>query len=184
MQRHFYATSDDLIQVFDGLERKHRVVYTRTGSFDSPNQDTFRAGRSISTLSSPAPHPNAGAGYTYLVTPEGVQVAIREIALHAGGVRYSVDQLINPVSITLTHGGFYAPDILLYGRVATCSDHPDAARLYRAFASSIAKFFPRVRAFYVGPQAMELLKKGCRLTIGADSPRDYDLAFESPSTVK
>ena len=183
MQRHFYATSADLIQVFDRFERKHKVAYTRTGSFDSPSHHTFHAGRSISTLSSPAPHPNADAGYTYLVTPEGMRIASREIELRAGGIRYAVDQLINPISITFTHGGFYAPGILLFGRVATCSDHPDAARLYRAFASSIGKVFSRVQMFYVGPQALELLKKGCRLTIGANSPRDYDLAFELPSDI-
>lgn len=183
MQRHFYATSEDLLQVLQRFERKHPVVYTRTGSFEYPSHPTFHSGQSISTLCSPAPHPEAVAGYTYLVTPEGVQVAIRQIALRRGGVHYAVDQLSNPISITFTHGGFYAPDVLLYGRVATCSDHPNAARLYRAFASSVAKVFSRVRAFYVGPKALELLRKGCRLTIGANSPRDYDLALELSSTV-
>jgi hypothetical protein len=31
---------------------------------------------------------------------------------------------------------------------------------------------------FVGSNATELCHPGCRLTIGADSPRDYDLAEE------
>lgn len=180
MQRHFYATSEDLLQVFDRFESTHRVVYTQMG-LNLPGAPHCNSGKSISTLSSPALHPNAIAGYTYLVTPEGAQVDIREIKLRAGGVNYAIDQLANPASFTFSHGGFYATDVLLHGRIGTSSEHPDSVRLYRAFASCIAKAFSRVRAFYVGPQALSELKRGCRLTIGADSPRDYDLALVLPS---
>jgi hypothetical protein len=183
MQRHFYATSDDLLPVLERAERKHRVAYTLTGSFESPMLTTVFSGSTIATLASRAPHPNASGGYSYLVTPADVEVVIREIPQRAGGIRYAVDQLANPISITFDHGGFYAPDILLFGRVATCSDHPKAATLYRAFATSVAKSFTRIRAFYVGPKAEELLRRGCRLAIGANSPRDYDLAYETPPTV-
>jgi hypothetical protein len=183
MQRHFYATSDDLLPVLEATERKHRVAYTLSGIFDSPMLTTIHAGSAIATLASQAPHPNANGGYSYLVTPSDIEVVVRKVPQRAGRVRYAIDQLANPVSITFDHGGFYAPDILLYGRVATCSDHPAAARLYRAFAASVAKSFKRIRAFYVGPKAEELLRRGCRLTIGANSPRDYDLAYEHPPKI-
>jgi hypothetical protein len=178
MQRYFYATSDDFLQVFDRFEKKREVIYTPMGGVESASLTIFNSGKSIPTLSSPA---RARYDHSYLITPKEVQVAVRRIALRTGGVAYAVDQLINPISIEFSQGGFYAPDILLDGRVATCSDHPDAVRLYRAFASSIAKVFSRVRAYYVGPRALELLKQGCRLTIGANSPREYDLAYDLPS---
>ena len=41
---------------------------------------------------------------------------------------------------------------------------------------TIAKEFDRITAFWVGSQANELLRKGCRLTMGANSPKEYDLA--------
>ena len=178
MQRHFYATSDDLLEVFDRFEKNREVIYTPIGGVESASLTIFHSGRAIPTLSSPA---KRRYDHSYLVTPKEARVAVREIALRAGGVAYAVDQLINPVSIEFSQGGFYAPDILLDGRVATCSDHPDAVRLYRAFAASISRCFSRVRAYYVGPRALDLLKQGCRLTIGADSPQEYDLAFEQPS---
>jgi len=183
MQRHFYATRDDLLPVLETVERKHSVAYTLTGLRESRELTTVYSGAAIATLGSPAPNPNACGGYAYLVTPADVQVIIREVPQRAGGTRYAVDQLANPISITFGHGGFYAPDVLLYGRVATCSDHPAAAKLYRAFASAVGKHFCRIRAFYVGPTAVDLFHHGCRLTIGANSPRDYDLAYEHPTNV-
>jgi hypothetical protein len=180
MQRHFYATGDDLRPVLESVERKHSVAYTLTGLLKSGELTTVSSVAAIATLGSPAPDPNACGGYAYLVTPADVQVVIREVPQQAGGIRYAVDQLANPISITLIHGGFYAPDILLHGRVASCSDHAAATKLYRAFAVAIAKNFTRVRGFYVGPKAVELFHLGCRLTIGANSPREYDLAYEHP----
>jgi hypothetical protein len=84
--------------------------------------------------------------------------------------------LINPDSITFSHSGFFSPEILLYGRVGTASDSAVAKKLCRVFSSAIAKEFDRVKAFWVAPQANELLRKGCWLTIGAHSPKEYDLA--------
>jgi hypothetical protein len=90
-------------------------------------------------------------------------------------MRYAVDELINPDSITLSHGGFSSPEVLLYGRVSTASVSAVAKALYSAYANAIAKQFVRIQAFWVGPQAAEFLRKGCRLTIGAHSPKEYDL---------
>ena len=175
MQRGFFATTDDLLQVFQRFEKKREVIYTPMGGVESPNLAIFHSGKFIPTLSSPA---KRRCDHSYLVTPKEVRAAARQIALRAGGVAYAVDQLVNPISMEFSQGGFYAPDILLDGRIGTCSDHPDSVRLYRAFASSIARVFCHLRAVWVGPQALELLKQGCRLTIGADSPREYDLVYE------
>lgn len=183
MQRHFYATRDDLLPVLEKVESKHSVAYTLMGSFESAQLTTVSFGAAIRTLGSPAPHPNAVAGYRYLVTPSEVQVVIREVPQRTGGIRHLVDQLVNPISIEFTHGGFYAPDILLYGRVATCSNHPVAAKLFRAFASAVAKNFTRIRAFHVGPNAVDSFRRGCRLTISVNSPRDSDLADEHQTKI-
>lgn len=183
MQRHFYATCDDLLPVLEAVERKHSLAYTLGGSIQSSEFSTVYSGAAIATLATPAPHPNASGGYRYVVTPADVEVAIREIAQGAGGICYAIDQLVNPISIIFEHGGFYAPGILLFGRVSNCSEHPAAAKLYRAFATAIAKNFTRIQAFYVGPKAVDLLNQGCRLTIGADSPPDYDLVYEHPPEV-
>ena len=91
-------------------------------------------------------------------------------------MRYIVDQLIKPDSITFSHGGFFSPEILLCGRVGTASDSTTAKKLFRVFSSAIAKKFVRVKGFWIGPQANELLRNGFRLVIGAHSPKENDLA--------
>jgi hypothetical protein len=103
-------------------------------------------------------------------------VRVREVPQVRGGTRYTFDQATTPDSIEVTPGGFYRSDVLLYGRVATISTTPISKQIYGAFTSAIRASFAHIREFYVGPQAAELLRSGCRLTIGADSPTEYDLA--------
>jgi hypothetical protein len=176
MTRHFFATADDLLPVFDLVERKYRLAYTLTGLHVSPELCAVTKGADIPTLRDVMEAPNAIACPSYLVTIEGAAVQVREVPQQSGGIRYGVDQLINPDSITFSHGGFFSPDILLYGRAGTASDSAVAKKLFRVFSSAIAKEFERVKAYWVGPRANELLRKGCRLTIGANSPKEYDLA--------
>lgn len=176
MQRLFYATADDLLPVFERVELKHRLVYTLCGLFTSSEFQSYASGTALPSLREPAAHPNAIAGAQYLVTPADQSVGIREVSQKAGGIRYAIDQLVNPDSITIQPGGIFLPEVLLHGRVATVSSTSFATQVQRAFSSAIAKFFQHIRAFYVGPQAHELWRSGYRLTQSAQSPREYDLA--------
>jgi len=81
MQRHFYATSDDLLEVFDRFEKGREVIYTPMGGVESPNLTVFHSGKFIPTLSSPA---KARYDHSYLVTPKEVRAAVRQIALRTG----------------------------------------------------------------------------------------------------
>jgi hypothetical protein len=176
MTRHFYATADDLLPVFDLVEAKHQLTYTLAGLHGSPALCAVRRGMDIPTLREVMEAPNAIACPSYLVTLEGAAVQVRKVPQQSGGIRYAVDQFANPDSIEFSHGGFFSPEILLYGRVAIASDAEVAKKLFRAFSSAISKAFERLKAYWVGPQARELLLQGCRLTIGASSPKEYDLA--------
>ena len=176
MQRLFFATADDLLPIFEAVERKHRLMYTLCGLFASNQVASASSGASIPTLRSPAPHESAIACPQYLVTAAGCQVAIREVRQDRGGVRYAIDQLTNSDSIVFQPGGLYPPNILLNGRAGSVSDSPFSTQVYRAFTSAIGKAFQRVNAFYVGPQAYELWRQGHRLTQAVQSPPEYDLA--------
>jgi hypothetical protein len=172
----FFATADDLLPVFERVEKRHRLVYTLRDLAESPAVTTASSGAAIPTLRAPAPSPNAICGHQYLATPVGTPVRILEVPQVDGGVRYTFDQATTPDSVEVTPGGFYRPDVLLYGRVATISTTPISKQIYAAFTSAIRASFVHVDVYYVGPQAAELLRSGCRLTIGADSPTEYDLA--------
>jgi len=89
--------------------------------------------------------------------------------------RFAIDQLDNPDTITFTPGGVWKEDILLHGGIGTASQSKTSEALMKRFRTIVKKAFVKVQAFYVGPQAFELLRRGKRLTISAQSPQEFDL---------
>ena len=176
MQTLFYPTADDLIPIFAVVEAQHQIVYTLCGLFPSRDVTSFPSGAALPSLRSAPPQDSAITCPAYLVTTADTPISVREVLQRNGAVRYAVDQLQNLDSITVQTGGFYRPDLLLHGRIATASKTPVSTRLYRAFTFAIRKLFTPVRAFHVGPHAQQLGKRGCRLTIAAQSPPEYDLS--------
>ncbi|MET3493473.1 hypothetical protein [Variovorax boronicumulans] len=174
-QRHFFALPGDLLLVFDAVESKAAVSYTLAGIFDTPDVTSVHAGRALPSLRVPAAASSIDCA-TYLVMPADVAVQVRPIPTSLGATRFAIDQLLNPASVTLSHGGFDVNMTLISGRVATASDALQARRLQSAFANAIGRLFERVNAYWVGPMAMEHFQRGGRLTHNASSPSEYDLA--------
>lgn len=174
-QRHFFALPDDLALVFDAVESKTAVSYALAGIFDTPDVTSLYAGRALPSLHVPAAGSSMDCA-TYLVMPADVAVQVRPVPTSLGPTRFAIDQLLNPASVTLSHGGFDANMTLISGRVATASAAPQAKRLQSAFANAIGKLFERVNAYWVGLKAMEHFQRGGRLTHSASSPPEYDLA--------
>jgi hypothetical protein len=173
-QRHFFGTADDLIAVFARVEREYSLSFVPTGLFETARFASLSSGTLVPTLRAPQAGSSAECA-TYLVTRNGTRVNVRAVPQQAGGILYAIDQLENPDSVTLTHGGLRSPGVLIAGRVATVSATPGAKLLQSAFSKAIGKLFTRVNAFYVGPAALELLDRGGRLTASEASPREYDL---------
>ena len=173
-QRHFFASPDDLLSVFERVESRHSVSFVLTGMFETSEFALFHAGAALPTLRLPASRQSIQCP-TYLVVLRSTPVNVRSVPQRTGGVRYAIDQLENPDSTTLTHGGIHSPEVLISGRVATVSATPTGKKLQSAFSNAIENQFTRVNAFYVGPEAYELLQNGCRLTFNVDAPPEYDL---------
>jgi hypothetical protein len=110
-----------------------------------------------------------------LVTEASTDVVLRQLSRYEGKDRWSVDQLANPDSIILPHGGLLKENVLLSGEVRTAYKTTVALRLQRAFDAAIRKHFVKIQAFYVGPAAEALLDSGCRLTAAEQCPPEFDL---------
>jgi hypothetical protein len=171
----FYATADDLLPVLLNVEAKRAVVYTRCGHIHEPRTDHCQTARNLTTLFKPQPFESAVGGPAYLVTEAGNEVVLRQLSQYEGKDRWAVDQLANPDSTVLRHGGFYKDNVLLSGEVRTAYKTTVAQRLQRAFDAAIRKHFVKIRAFYVGPAGEGLLDAGCRLTAAEQCPPEYDL---------
>lgn len=173
-QTNFFASPDDLSPVLDAVEANMPVAYTSIGMFGSDNVTSVLAGRLIQTLKLPA-GPSSAVCPAYLVTPNDCVVRVRPVTVASVGVRYAVDQLHNPDSVALTHGGFGPGGTLIAGKVGTASDTAIARRLQRTFNAAIRSTFVRVNAYWVGPEAMEHFRRGGRLTFSLASPSEFDL---------
>lgn len=171
----FFATADDLLAVLLGVEAKHAVVYTPCEHIHEPRAEHYRTARDLPTLFRPQPFESAVAGPAYLVTEAGTEVVLRQLSRYEDQDRWAVDQLANPDSTVLRHGGLFKENVLLHGEVRTAYKTTAAQRLQRAFDAAIRKHFVKVRAFYVGPAAEALLDSQCRLTAAEQCPPEFDL---------
>lgn len=166
-QLHFFATRYDLESVCADLEREWQIAYLdRSPSRNSSSIYIYSSFTQINDAGV-APFANAIAGYAYLMVPAGTKLTAAQ--------RSSPNQLSCPDSIVFMPGGRWHNDVLLYGKIATISSSRFSSELYRFFARLLKKRFKKVRAYWVGPEAYGLGRSGIRLTIGGNSPREYDL---------
>jgi hypothetical protein len=178
-QFHFFAVRDDLLLLLVAVERRGPLSYTRMGNFDRAECDRFDRGFDIPGLGRAATD-SASACDSFLVTVPDVPVRLRSLETATGERRYCVDQLINPDTLEFSPGGLLGEEAVLSGRVATVSDTAMAKDLMGRFRSGVKKSFRRVKAYWVGPGAFDLLRAGYRLTASVGSPREFDLALNPP----
>jgi hypothetical protein len=101
----FFATGDDLLPVLLSVEAKHSIAYTPFDHIHEPIADQYRTARDLPTLFQRQPFESSVTGPAYLITEAGTDVVLRQLSRHEGKDRWSVDQLANPKSTVLRHGG-------------------------------------------------------------------------------
>jgi hypothetical protein len=171
----FFATAEDLLPALLSVEARHAVLYSPFDHVYGPRTSGFRSARDLPTLFQPQPFESAVLGPAYLVTEASTEVVLRKLPPFEGRNRWSVDQLANPDSTVLRHGGVFCGNVLLRGEVRTANKTKSALRLQRAFDSAIRKHFVKIGEYYVGPGAEALLNSGWRLTAAVQCPMDSDL---------
>jgi len=171
----FYATAQDLSRVLSSLEAHKDLQYTPAGLFDSKELQTYLSYRDIPDLGR-AFHRSAVANRRYLVSLKGAALRIRDVPQNSGGVLFAVDLGLNENSIAFSPGGRYRNDVLLYGMVGTVSPPSEASKnLYTFVAKGFRENFKKVREYFVGPEALDLMANGVRLAMDATSPPEFDL---------
>lgn len=169
---HFYATKADLLPFFDLVGEG--LQYVRTGIYPSSEPERFSSGLLIPNLGI-ANNESAVSCASFLVSEANTRIVPRSLSPFNGSERFAFDQLNNPNTIAFSPGGIWDNDILLHGRISTMSDEKSVIRIMKIFSSAIRKNSTKIKAFYVGLEALEMLKNGKRLTIAAQSPGTFDL---------
>lgn len=174
---HFFALKKDILPILEMAEHAYSLKYVRAGQFSDPKQNSFFNGNDIPNLGI-ANADSAINCESYLVVERDTHINMRVIKHVDGSERFSVDQLLNPDSVTFTAAGVWGDAVVLNGRVATTSDSEKSQKLMKLFSSAFRKRFKKVKAYWVGPNAQMLLEAGTRLTIAVQSPSHFDLAPE------
>lgn len=167
MQRHFYATGADLVDLVREVARHTSLRYDSTEYRRSASVRSTGM-PSLSDLQSTVPRA------TLLVTPSELGVEAKRIDA-AEGVRFAVDELLNPHSATLKLGSSPSPSILTPGSIGTTASDGSGVKIVRAFEKELKRRFVRLKAYWVGPEAYRMFSAGARLTLSEQSPPQFDL---------
>lgn len=175
----FFALSEDIENIMQDFESINEIEYFRTGLFDN---------RNIPIYNSVCDVPNFGYTFSgdwnridnYLIIKKSTTLNIREVYQSAGGLKFAVDQMVNPKSIEIKVGGLYKEieNIIIAGRIATISDDLDSLFFFKLLSSKIKKEFKKNGPFYVGSLAQEKLKLGWRLVTNVKAPKEFDLVLD------
>jgi hypothetical protein len=170
VQKHFYATSRDLQEICAEVSRTLAVRYDRAGVFATADLHPIEnpSGTDLAAT---------GSADSYLISLVDAGPQIRRIET-TSGVRFAVDELINPASATLQLGFKPSASVLTPGTVGCTAASGSGPKIVRCFEKALVARFKRVRAYWVGPEAVAMLNSGARLTPSAQSPREYDLVAE------
>ncbi|SRR6266496_1914730 len=191
----FFATPADLEPGFRSIESKQRLTLAEQNYYES---------KSIPTIGSLFSIPNLGKvadrrSPRYVVQPADksfnparvVQVGKKKdfpqklaMALALIGIRppggkavYDIQLAKHPSAITFAPGGFWNPQTLIAGEVATIHDTSASMELYNLFRKELLRGFTSVQSFEVGPEALAFLKSGGRLTIDAQAAPMLDVVL-------
>lgn len=173
-QLSFFATKTDLESFLRHIESERQLQFVETGLFDLPNVEPIHSLLDAPNLG----HLRAGDhnnGPCFLVAGREISIDVRPVPQHRGGTKYAVDQERNRKTIAFRPGGAFGENCLIDGQVGTISDDSSSLELFRLFRKEMRRQFRRVKEFYVGKEAGELLDEGWRLTANAKSPALYDL---------
>lgn len=169
----FFATHNDLLQIFKASSVDIQFAFTESGMFEAPVLRTTPLEQA--TFLGISDTGNHITDKCYLIHDIRETIHFREVPQRNGGSRYSVDQPTNPTTVGIQSGGMFCDDILILGQLGGSTSDPFSEDLAKRLSSQIKRRFSKINSYYVGGEAQLLFDKGARLTINSDAPRDYDL---------
>jgi hypothetical protein len=170
-QLEVFWTTGDLVVVVESLDDQSQVSFAVAGLFETADVQRLHSSADISAFTAVSSDSTA----SLLAVDAGEAVHVREVAQNKRSPRYGVDQLSNPRSVVVRPGRLIDERILLAGQIGTTSGDPASVRLFSAFSKAVRKHFVKVKSYWVGPEAVQLLDSGGRLTATLKAPPEYDL---------
>jgi hypothetical protein len=170
----FFALKGDMLLVLGELEAKRQVKYVQGGRLDGPKPEIWYTATDLPSLGQATGDQQAACD-DFLIVDRGADVLISTMTMLSGDDRFDVYNGGNPDSIEFQPAGEWKDGAIICGRFATLHKTPESQALMRMVRSRIKKHFTRVRAYWVGPEALTALRSGRRLTMAIQSPSEFNL---------
>ena len=162
-QKQFYATRRDLLPGILALEATERVCYALKGMFPKPEPVFYASVTDIPGFGI-SQHGDYNGGDDFLVTKPDTDFVVEEVPQLAGGMLYHMGLLENPTAFAFKPGGVYEDRAIITGSVDTATGDPDSLASAKQFWRSMSKGFVKIDGYHVGPEALQRLEEGWRLT--------------------
>jgi hypothetical protein len=180
MQFNFFATKDDLLPGILAFEAEHRVQYVLWGLHDSPSFERYPSVTDIPDLGQSL-HGHRAAEKKYSVLPADAEVKVKPVPQRRGGTKYEVD-LTSICRFAFSPGGVYGDRFVIDGSVGVNIGNEASITLCKEFIKKLRKGWTRIESYYVGSQALQLMKEGYRLTMSTQTPESSDLRLPSDAS--
>jgi hypothetical protein len=175
---HFFATKGDIEPVLQLFEAGGRMRFALNVNSTRPPGADYLSVSEIPNVGFSSHRSGVGSDQ-YIVSALDSPISPRKFQGASGETRYAYDHSNWPGSVVVGFGGLWLGETLLPGIVDTLHDTPEAQALMKRFLKSLKQeSFKKVDIYWIGREAMEMLKSGKRLATAAhESPPEYDLTL-------
>lgn len=180
-QTHFFATKKDLGTIIKLVESSRTLKYVHFGWFEGLNPIVYHSFFDFEDFGINKRGQATNVDIMFMVMDKSSEFFVEAVPQIAGGIKYGVTSMLNGQAIIFSQSGFYDEHTLIAGRCTTASPDDSSIEIYNLFRKIIQKNSTQVGYARVCTDAMEFMKNGGRMvTMGIDSPREYDLKFQIP----
>ena len=183
---YFFATKIDILTVANTVEEKTRLQYIlahhRLHPAYGPTAPTYPSVARFPHLGI-ATAKQTGSCERYIVAP--LTAPIVPVTRVIGGNPETFFEVGNcPDCVEFNAGGLWGGQVLINGLVQTWSDSKEAQRLMRLFMSAFKNvFIQKIGAYWIGPEALEFLRGGGRLTLNVDADPSFDIQLPDRTNI-
>ncbi len=164
------------ISVLKRFEANAPLKFVEMGNLTNPNRAIYLESALIPNPGI-ATHETGNASQGYMVSHQDIKNHMTTFIGRAGEKRWTLDNSDNEETVILTPAGLWTTGTLLPGSMTTLHQTPSAQQLMKWFLHALKQeSFTKVELWWLGKEALEMLKAGKRLTTTAEqSPPEFDL---------
>lgn len=174
----FFATPADIELVLRRFEANAPLKFVEMGTLSTPNRAIYLEASQIPNLGI-ATHETGSRSQGYMVSLRDTKNHLEVSTTRSGEKRWNLFNAHNEETVILGMGGLWKTGTLLPGSIVTLHQSPVAQHLMKWFMMALKQEgFTKVREWWLGREAVEMLRAGRRLTTTAEqSPPEFDLKF-------